>query len=220
MKTKGPIHVDPKAYWDARFASGDWERKGGRSQTRRFAESQMGLLNIPPSFTGTILDFGCGLGDAIPVYRTSYPNASLIGMDISGTAIEMSRRTYGHLARFFQGDTDSVPEADIIIASNILEHCADDIQIAAELLKRCNDLFVITPYLETLIPHGEHVHSYDENHFNQIGPYSYMIFESKGWGDFSWPVRIAFYLKNMCRKLMGMRKVSGPKQIMFHFKSV
>ncbi|MDX8412753.1 MAG: hypothetical protein R8J85_01570 [Mariprofundales bacterium] len=74
-------NINTKAYWDDRFSSGDWEEKRGRWQTESFAKGQIEHLKISSDFKGTILDFGCGLGDAMPIYRQSFPLAKLIGMD-------------------------------------------------------------------------------------------------------------------------------------------
>jgi len=87
-------NINTKSYWNNRFAYGDWEQKRGRNQTKQFAVSQIPKLNIPENFSGTILDFGCGLGDAFSIYRKAYPKATLIGLDISKEAINKCKETY------------------------------------------------------------------------------------------------------------------------------
>lgn len=169
------MNINTKAYWEERFASGDWEEQHGRLQTRSFAKAQVKYFKIPPSFDGTILDFGCGLGDAIPVYRSAFPNARFIGVDISDSAIDLCRRRYGHIAQFIQGDHTSVPLADIIIASNVFEHLDNDREVAAHLLGKCKDLYIIVPYKEETAPGAEHVNSYDENYFWSVGEYDRCI---------------------------------------------
>jgi cyclopropane fatty-acyl-phospholipid synthase-like methyltransferase len=81
------ININTKKYWDNRFEQ-NWEKQNGRLQTQSFAESQMTLLELSSDFSGTILDFGCGLGDAMPVYKRSFPKAKLIGVDISSVGIK------------------------------------------------------------------------------------------------------------------------------------
>lgn len=213
------MNVNSKDYWDVRFSSGDWENKSGRTQTRQFAETQVKYMKIDKNFSGTILDYGCGLGDAIPVYRAAYPNASLIGMDISGVAINKCRKIYGEFAGFVQGDYLDVPEVDIIIASNIFEHLSDDVKIAAYFLTRCQDLFIITPYREIVTPGTEHINSYDEYYFKALGPYEYSIFASKGWGQSGWHILLNIYIKNFLRPIFGKKIVSRLKQILFHFRA-
>jgi len=78
-----PRNINTKEYWESRFISGDWQAKAGRMQTANFAREQVSRLRIASSYSGTILDYGCGLGDAIPIYHKFFPHAQLIGCDIS-----------------------------------------------------------------------------------------------------------------------------------------
>ena len=115
-------NINTKEYWDIRFSTQDWEKKSGRQQTRAFAEEQCKRLNLPKNFDGIITDFGCGLGDAIPIYRKTFPYAVLRGYDISTEAIIKCREVYGSLASFEQGNAEEVKYSDIIISSNVFEH--------------------------------------------------------------------------------------------------
>lgn len=211
------MNINTKDYWENRFESGDWETKQGRRQTRLFAETQVKYLKIAPNFSGVILDFGCGLGDAIPVYRSSFPYATLIGMDISQAAISSCRERYGSLAQFIQGSYLDVPKVDIIIASNIFEHLSDDITVANHLLAKCYDLFIITPYRELLTPGAEHVNSYDIDSFSTLRPLEYIVFHSQGWGAQRWRFWLIQCPKNILRPFFGKQIVRRQKQIMFHF---
>jgi SAM-dependent methyltransferase len=213
-------NINTKKYWDDRFKTGDWEQNKGRNQTKCFAISQIPLLKIDKNFTGIILDFGCGLGDAFPIYKDAYPKAKLIGLDISEEAIKLCRRDYGNIAEFIIGDYTSVPKVDIIIASNVFEHLSEDKVIAKELLLKCKILKVIVPYKELLIPNNEHINFYDEFYFDEFSQVSYKTFFSKGWG----PTRVDLvyngYFKNIIRLLMGrpLVKIKRLKQIMFTIK--
>jgi len=211
------VNINTKEYWERRFATGDWEAKLGRNQTRLFAQSQVRYLKIPSDFPGTILDFGCGLGDAMPVYRATYTFASLIGMDISEAAIAECRNKYGNIAQFVRGTYTDVPNVDVIIASNVFEHLSDDVEMAGHLLTKCHDLYVVTPYRETLCVGTEHVNSYDEDHYRTLGPYEHTVFASRGWSQYGWNLWVHTYLKNTLRPLLGKRIARRRKQIMFHF---
>jgi trans-aconitate methyltransferase len=112
-------NINTKEYWNNRFSSNDWEENRGRWQTQSLAKGQLEYIDIANDFNGTILDFGCGLGDAIPIFKEKYSNAKFIGMDISESAIEKCRGTYGDIADFHQGDWSNVPQVDVIIASNV-----------------------------------------------------------------------------------------------------
>jgi SAM-dependent methyltransferase len=212
------MNINTKSYWDNRFVSGDWEQKSGRNQTQQFANSQILELNIDRDFSGTILDFGCGLGDAFPIYRIAYPNAKLIGLDISEEAIKKCKETYGNLGEFICGDHLAVPVVDIIIASNVFEHLSNDSEIAIELKKRCKILFIIVPYSEELSLDNEHVNSYNENSFNSFLNKTFKIFKSKGWSEYGFDLYFNIHLKNIAKYFLGRPIRKRRKQIIFQFK--
>lgn len=212
-------NVNTKSYWDNRFSSGDWENKSGRLQTRKFALSQIKHLDISKDFNGSILDFGCGLGDAFPVYKKNFPKARLIGLDISEGAIDKCKKLYGHLGKFICGTFDDVPVVDIIISSNVFEHLSDDIKIAKNLLSRCNQLYIIVPYNEMDHDNPQHEHvnyNYNEFYFRNVTKnITYKIYYSKGWGKEGIDLYYNIYFKNIARFFLGKNLVKRLKQIMF-----
>jgi SAM-dependent methyltransferase len=211
-------NINTKLYWNSRFKSGDWEIKQGREQTRLFALTQIDYLLIPEQFSGVILDFGCGLGDALPVYRKKYPKAKLIGMDISNEAIEKCKAKFGNIAEYQQGDHTNVPSVDIIISSNVFEHLTDDKYIAESLLKLTRELVIIVPYKEFIDnSNGEHVNSYDEYSFSNLGEYTFKIFPSFGWSEYGWNLWWHIRFKNIFRKILMQKTKQRKMQIMFHF---
>jgi SAM-dependent methyltransferase len=210
-------NINTRSYWELRFTSGDWEAKRGRWQTHHFAAGQMPFLHLEKDFDGTLLDFGCGLGDAMPVYKEHYPKATLIGVDISEAAIKICKASYGSFAHFESGDVSCVPEVDVIISSNVLEHLDDDCGIARYLLSKCRHLYVITPYQENPLS-SEHLRSYDKHHFQAVGSYSYRVFPCPGWSQYGlndlwFHVRV----KNVARFFLERRLVRRNLQIMYHF---
>ncbi|MCX7424611.1 MAG: class I SAM-dependent methyltransferase [Planctomycetia bacterium] len=212
----GP-NVNTEIYWDGRFASGDWEASNGRRQTRLFAAEQAHLLRLPEDFAGSILDFGCGLGDAIPVYKRRFPRATFLGLDHSKTAIELCRQHYGELATFIHGDRDRVPEVDVIVASNILEHLDDDVLTAETLLTKCSDLYIFVPYKENPL-HHEHVNSYDKDYFASFEPCEVKVYAARGYSEYGRRRVINIYMKNFVRPFLGKRLVRRHRQIMFHIR--
>ena len=212
-------NINTKEYWDDRFSSDVWEKKQGRCQTEGFAKSLLKYINIPSDFSGTLLDFGCGLGDAIPVYKEKFPLAKLIGMDISQSAVDKCREKYNAIATFMQGDHSSAPEVDVVISSNVFEHLSDDRDIAKHLLLKCRYLFIVVPYKEMPLC-SEHINSYDENYFLELSEYNYKIFPCIGWSQFG--VRglwYNIYFKNIFRFLLRRRLCSRSMQIMFSFEN-
>lgn len=186
-------NINTKEYWDRRFSSGDWEEKGGRWETESFARSSIPYLEIAKDFEGTIIDFGCGLGDAMPVYKENFPQAKLIGVDISSSAIELCQTKYGSIATFMQGDYKVIPYSDVIITSNVFEHFSNDKVVAKSLLSKCKDLYIVVPYKEWPL-HLEHVNTYDESYYSDLdlGKYDWKIFPVKGWSFYE---EIVFHFK-------------------------
>ena len=199
-------NINTREYWEGRFSSGDWENKRGRWQTRSFAAAQAAHFKIARSFAGSILDFGCGLGDAIPMYRKFFPKAELIGIDISRHAILKCKERYGHIATFLQGDHTTVPEVDVIIASNVMEHLSNDLEIAHDLLSRSIDLYITVPYRETPLL-DEHVNVYDEYYYSRLGKYDFRIFACRGWSCYGWPLWYGIYFKMFLKSCSGKKYV-------------
>lgn len=210
------ININTKDYWDKRFGTGDWEDRGGRQQTHDFAVGLSRHIDLGRSFTGTILDFGCGLGDAIPVLRQRFPHAQLLGIDVSERAIEQCRRRYGELAEFRAGNHEDVPAVDVIVASNVLEHLSDDQTIAKALLIRCRHLFIQVPYRQEIVPGTEHVNSYDDRSFDRLGVHCRRIFACRGWSEYGCRRWIDIHLRNIQRLIGRIPRASRSRQILYH----
>ncbi len=204
-------------YWDDRFGSGDWNEHGGQGQTTKYARTLVAQWSITPDFTGKILDFGCALGDAIPVYKTALPAAQLMGLDHSLDAITKCRQNYGELAEFQQGDHDDVPEVDVIVASHVMEHITDDVEIVKVLLTKCKDLYIVVPYREDPLYH-EHVRTYDETRYAELGQYEWRVFDKAPY-QLTWHLMYHMHLKNILRPLVGKKIVKPARAIMYHFGS-
>lgn len=211
-------NINTREYWERRFSSGDWENASGRVQTRDFAEALVPHLGLDETFRGTLLDFGCGLGDAMPVYRRHFPRAKILGMDISEYAMRECRQCYGNIAQFTQGEAAQAPEADIIVASNVLEHLDDDIGVARMLLAKCRHLFIVVPYREWPMD-KEHVRNYDNSSFSELKPIRRTVFTSRSWSESGLRLWRRIYLKNLVRTLAARRRHRRGLQIMYEFKS-
>jgi len=212
------VNINAKDYWENRFASGDWEDKEGRLQTKNFAKNIVKLINISFDFSGKILDFGCGLGDAMPIYREHFERASLIGVDRSKTAIAKCKEKYSDIAEFIECDYIEVTKADVIISCAVFEHLSDQMEIAKHLLTKCTVLYIFVPYKETIVFGKEHVNSYDDNSFNDFEKCNSTIFISKGWSQYGLRLWLDIYLKNLLRPLLGKKIVHRKRMIMFQLK--
>lgn len=207
------MNINTRAYWSDRFAGGTWRNSHGQLQTAHFANDICTRLALPREFTGTILDFGCATGDAMPVYKAHYPLATLLGVDFADAAIVEACRTYGHLATFMVGSIDAVPHVDVIIASNVLEHLDADRDVAEKLLSRCRTLAIAVPYRERLpLGRGEHVNSYDKQSFHALKPSSVQVYLSRGWSQYGFrDLVVGVYLKNIARFVTG-RPLAGRRR--------
>lgn len=209
-------NVNSKKYWEQRFSSGDWEQKRGRAQTAHFASSQVAHFKFDQNFNGSLVDFGCGLGDAMPVYKKFFPNANLVGIDVSESAISKCKERYVKIASFISGTHQNCPYADIIVASNVFEHLSDDVEIAKALLSKCKELYITVPYNELPLC-SEHVRTYDEEYFQVLGESEFVIFPSRGWSEYGRSMwKLVF--KNLLRRLSGRPIQTRRMQIMFIFQ--
>ena len=219
MSLKKEENINTVDYWDMRFGTGDWASKGGHSQTRMFAEAQLPFLKIPSSFKGSIGDFGCGAGDAFPLYHQAWPQAKLLGVDFSAAAIQLCAARYGHVAKFVCGDISAVPEVDIIVCSNVLEHLDDDSDVVAQLLRKCKTLYVIVPYKEHPLS-SEHIRGYDDNSFSKFAVARKVIFKSRGWTEFGLRSIAGIYMENISLYFKGQPMRRRRLQILFEITAI
>lgn len=204
-------NINTKEYWENRFAR-NW-KKSGKKQTIEYAKANISNLPFGKDFEGSILDFGCALGDALAVYSQQYPKAKLIGFDISENAIESCRNTYGEIAEFYSGDLKDVPATNIIIASHVMEHITNDKSEVRELLNRCNDLFVFVPFRENPL-YIEHVNYYEENYYDVLEPVKKLPFLV----EYTTVKTIVPFLKGLFKFQFSLKNKFSKEIIMFHFK--
>ncbi|WP_411893496.1 class I SAM-dependent methyltransferase [Winogradskyella sp. A2] len=159
-------NINTKDYWESRFKSKNWGKSGNR-QTKEYAIANVSKMSLSKNFNGSILDYGCALGDAIPIYHKAFPNAKLRGIDFSRIAIKTCENNYGNIAKFESGNYEIVKKQDIIIASHVMEHLTDDKIVVDELLSRCNELYIFVPYMENPL-YIEHVNYYEEDYYDDF----------------------------------------------------
>lgn len=211
-------NVNTLNHWNRRFANGDWQNVGGNEQTRQFAQAQVRRLRMPRGFAGKLVDFGCGEGDALPVFKAAWPAATCIGVDFSEAAIAHAQTHHGQIAEFVVGSHEACPTADVIIASNIMEHLDDDLAIAAALQQRCRDLYIIVPFEEQYLIE-EHVRRYDRSSFASLGVLRVTVFACRGWSHYNFAYRAwHVHAKNLLRPIFGRVKLKPRLQAMYHIK--
>jgi SAM-dependent methyltransferase len=208
---------------------GVWDQNQGRRQTRLFAEYFHRHIKVPIDGQFSVLDVGCGLGDAIPVWHRRYPQAKLFGSDIAQMAVDRCAETYGSLANFFRASFEEIQGYwDVIFCSNVLEHFEQHLEIAELLLGLCRILYVMTPYRETRNGHllapalGEfHVATLDESSFaaleiKGLASISTRVFRAPGaWGP-DWKGEVKWKLK----RALGRTKDRPPRQIVYTIRNL
>jgi SAM-dependent methyltransferase len=73
-----------------------------------------------------IVDYGCGVGDAVPLLAEAFPEAEVTGLDPSGDSIARARASHGgnrlHFAVLNGGDDTRKTLADLIHLNGVLHH--------------------------------------------------------------------------------------------------
>lgn len=145
-----PLNPNTRATYEEEYQVGGlYDQEGGSRQTYLFAKYFHQHFRISYAHPFTMLDMGCALGDALPIWQQQYPRAQLYGCDISPTAINRARQKFGDSGSFFVGGFEEITQPyDIIYCSNVLEHFEQYEDIAVHLLKYCRILYVLTPFNE------------------------------------------------------------------------
>lgn len=207
---------------------GSFDLNDGRRQTRLFAEAFHKHVRVPLKANFSLLDAGCALGDALPVWHRHYPRARLYGCDFSKTAIQRCQEAYGSIAKFYRASLDDISkDYDVIYCSNVLEHFSDFLNIADTLHRRCKVLYILVPYMELrngqrLSPESDYYHkatfdlfSFDALASSQRAVKGRIIRALGAWsptamGEVRWFVR----------RVIARRLGSPPRQALFEISWV
>jgi len=222
--------------WNAAFKKGgQWETANGRRQTRLFAEAFCSHTRVDLVPGQSLLDCGCALGDAFPVFASRFPDTRLHGSDLSSTAIHRCKERFFNLASFSVGSMEEVSGMyDMIYSSNTLEHFTDYKEKARNLLQHCRYLCILVPYNETRFgkdlefePHSEHVVTFREDSFNFLleegrakqihRPRVFAVPKAWSWSLSGWIIQP---LKNILRPLFQRPIVRNQKQILYEFERI
>ncbi|MBU6257358.1 MAG: class I SAM-dependent methyltransferase [Burkholderiales bacterium] len=223
-----------QAWWERYFTvGGDWERNGGRAQTRIFAEHFVRRSGLPRDRAFTLLDAGCALGDALAVFARAFPKARLYGIDFSGTAIARAGAELGPTVTLHRGDLDAIEgRYDAVYCSNTLEHFADFDARARRLLQHADRLFVMVPHDERrdgrrLRPDRteHHQHTFERDSFDFLvreglaRSVTTRVFACPGAWGWSPVQHAAQFARNIGRALRGRPRVAPPRQILYAIES-
>lgn len=132
------------AYWNTRYKT-NWEICNGRLQTALFASAF--VLLDEKFIVSSILDYGCGCGDSLPILKMKYAEAELYYYDFSKEAMKKANHYYSDLAK--QLDEHDNMKYDLVYCSNVIEHVPDVIGFVNNIIKLSNKYIVIqAPYNE------------------------------------------------------------------------
>ena len=157
--------------WSTSFRCA-WGANGGHSQSLAFAIGAIRRLATLPDFAPlmdlhyaspdrvafehfTIHDYGCACGDGTAVLAAAFAGASVTGFDTAEVAIEIARTRWPGL-RFEIGNVKAPSsDATIIFTSHTIEHTRDAAFCVNGLLKRCQVLVAVVPWISTVY-HASH----------------------------------------------------------------
>lgn len=163
------LGVNSQHYWDARFAT-NWEPLGGRLQTALFACGFVAQRFEFDPYPKTILDYGCGSGDSIPVLAAGFPGSELSYFDFSSVAMRKAAMEYGAYASPHEADQND--QYDLVYCSNVIEHIENMDSFVEHLVGLARRYVIVqAPYderhadgskLSRQRPISEHVNTLDE----------------------------------------------------------
>ncbi len=148
--------INSDEYWNFRF-SNDWEVKGGPTQSQFFAN--LALNNLPSWLfdqirrqTLTFVDWGCAQGDGTDRFTAMVDPTQLHGIDFSSVAIDQAKLRYPAIdfaCADWLDNSDALPEYDVVMSSNTLEHFYTPFDVLNQISKRSRlATIAIVPYRE------------------------------------------------------------------------
>jgi SAM-dependent methyltransferase len=185
--------LNSKLYWDSRFQS-NWENISGRLQSAYFAAGfAAARIDIPRNIE-SVVDYGCGLGDSLPILRSMFPQASISFYDVSTVAMADTKKRFAQFATPLAAFDDN-KRFDLVYCSNVIEHISDSTNFMTALTKLADKYIVIqAPYKEKHLdgsritgdrPKGEHIVTIDDQ-FISNGDYGFQWHSTTGIVPFAW----------------------------------
>lgn len=128
LSSEAPGAVDYDAGWRrwddmVRHSPAPWHRRRIVVETAR-----------PIAFR-TVLDVGCGPGEMLAALRDAFPDRAYTGMDLSEEVVAINAARFPEI-EFRRGDIEDAGlgrRFDLVVCSEVLEHCADPARALANL---------------------------------------------------------------------------------------
>ena len=121
---------------------------GWQEEVYRFAREifDSGSLN-------SVLDIGCGSGRKLMKY---FPDRQTIGLDVEKTCAALRRRYPGRQWQVADFRATAVPAADLVIASDVIEHVADPDEMLEYILRIDPQYLIVSTPDRNLLRYGTH----------------------------------------------------------------
>jgi hypothetical protein len=112
-----------------------------------------------------ILDWRCAFGEGVAVLASSFPQATVVGLDFASGAVQEARRRFPD-REFLVTPNGEIPgELDVIVTSNCLEHFESPIDVMKRHLSSCGSVYIaMVPYNEYPL-HEQHRVQFREESF-------------------------------------------------------
>jgi SAM-dependent methyltransferase len=86
-----------------------------------------------------LLEYGCGIGRNISFLQKAFPNAIIVGSDVSGASLEVARRLHAGVEFVQENENaDSIGQFDVIFVAGVFHHVPIEqrVDVARVLSKR------------------------------------------------------------------------------------
>jgi SAM-dependent methyltransferase len=88
------------------------------------------LRALREPFPRKVVDFGTGIGNSLPYLRAMFPEADIVGLDVSEKSLEIAAHRYPQAARLVPYDGEHIPlpegEWDLVFSSCVFHHIDAD----------------------------------------------------------------------------------------------
>src|SRR3977135_3218671 len=71
-----------------------------------------------------VADFGCGVGNSTPYLRRYFPQARLLGLDVSAASIKRARQVHGDVSQFLLVNEVGDGDNDLVYSHGVFHHIA------------------------------------------------------------------------------------------------
>lgn len=166
--------INSKNWWNDYFTH-HWEKNNGCQQSAVFMQA---LIKAIPEQekrwiekqARNLVDWGCALGDGLPLLDSCFKPECLVGIDFSVVSLNKARVKFSDF-NFYESWQDYSANhglADVVFNSNCLEHFQEPFVYLQEGLKHSRFLYcILVPYKEREPICESHCQIFDENSFPQ-----------------------------------------------------